>query len=698
MNTSPYNDGSSPISLNIKNSPVSVRDKNFIINIAMNADPSGDPLRYHFTTLENLIRDAKKVFKMKSEQLSVFSRDGTEIVSDEEIEPGSLYVIAGDKDSVYSTQTSIKYEFQSHVDDEQDTEICFEPQNNHPFVNETNGNENKTTDNTASKNKKDRIIGDYNRMIAFSNLSLDNVLVRSALTAFMTTLPEQRKQLSNYEKLLKLSQNQEYLQFQQHLMNNSMIPNNNNEQIMNCVNEFFLDFIRGDPVDNIKYFITGPPQSGKSVSLYSLTCIVYRKLLISNCCNKFFVCPLNGLASTFDLRTVPSFYSLFIRNTFQAASYVNFGISPFIDTIVNWFNLIPTSLVLPQLPTLPDNIYGINFKEIFSYGDKMFKMIRKASKTTENLNKFLELICEIPYAVARAIGREDVLYIIDHSEYFSVSFIDQGMFPNTVRPVELTSILFEVIKRHSFIVSVQRESKKIEQHLLGYCKFVDTVGICKNYPEKEVHAQYSRTRYDDGRTLVSNVQTTLRTADCGGCPGYLAIFEGLINLVQTYNAYHSQSFSYHVTGIVERSKRMIINREFVRLTRYFTYYTSPQHFTVEQLNSINDSTNINLTIISRDQQTDKQAPPSRDKLSEIREYDTLPNESDGSMKNHSGDDSDQVCMNVEEDTLQSELSGNASPTDYQSESENEVIIGKESGFSKPMGGSLHVSQQNRYRD
>ena len=275
-----------------------------------------------------------------------------------------------------------------------------------------------------------------------------------------------------------------------------------------------------------RHAIVGPKKSGKSTFL---------KILYNGALGRMFA---NGqyrktLFVTLDLREIQDklgdpmkFYYEMVRRTFEHLAAQRVELIPFVDCLITYFEKLPT---LEKCVPLPNKFtIAEDFRNAVPILTDIATSLWQCRNKIHSLSVWLTNVVSLPKYVARAFGFGNVHFVIDHLDLADVDIVPADPFDDDTQVATLIEYLKFMLNNDSFIISCDDEEHLLESLDLISDDGVDLrdgteiVSVCDTDSEHSEKFCFLLTVKDDHEKL------RLRKVDCGGCPGYLHLWDAII--------------------------------------------------------------------------------------------------------------------------------------------------------------------------
>jgi hypothetical protein len=327
--------------------------------------------------------------------------------------------------------------------------------------------------------------------------------------------------------------------------------------------------LKGLNLEEYRFVITGPSQSGRSTLLSLFVSLFHQRLQVACKSSKYLIVPFNWYFHQIEQVSVPKFFELVVSQTLNALRAARPEIIPIIGILQQWLLSLLTvqtfpGLIVPQTrksePSWYQGFVEIG-KRIHHYWNRKDTTwaegpIQKA-KRREDINFFLFLneICALPQRIARVFDFISAVLVYDHFDVASFDWDPGDHFPDSTEPVPLFLVLWNAAKDGPFFIS----SRNDEQLLRMFRQF-----------DIEDYTQLSTEgliQGGDARALiVPQVGLTLSIDSCRGCPAYIALYKKVVGMAVECQEKAAVKSQYSLLrSVVDVSRGEMLRLELVRL-------------------------------------------------------------------------------------------------------------------------------------
>ena len=275
-----------------------------------------------------------------------------------------------------------------------------------------------------------------------------------------------------------------------------------------------------------RHAIVGPRKSGKSTFLKILTNTALARMFANGQYRK-------TLFVTLDLREIQDkladpmkFYHEMVHKTFEHLAAQRVEVIPFVDVLISYFDKIPTlekCIPLPNKFTIVDD-----FRNAVPGLTDVATSLWNCCHKWHSLSVWLVNVVTLPKYVARAFGFGNVHFVIDHLDLADVDIIPAPPFDDDTQVSTLIEFLKFMLNNDSFIIGCDDE-----EHLLESLDLISDEGVDLRDGTEIVSVVDTDTEHSEKFCFLLTVKgdhekVRLRKVDCGGCPGYLHLWDAII--------------------------------------------------------------------------------------------------------------------------------------------------------------------------
>lgn len=488
------------------------------VYLVKNSYPRDSPKRYRAKDLEKLLLDSEKILSLTSHAKRIYTENGKIISNFDDVVAQTTYYISCGEKFGHGMPSPPKKQATSGIGSPSP-----------PASPTTRSQQAKMSENSPTgkdkvpltlAQRRQREVEAFNRLVALSHSTYQDNFRDASSSMYASLTTGQRKQLTGPEELEKLhNDTQEYYLMNQ-LLKCSICPTTSMTVVTDLLNTYCMDLFKGMELDDMKFAVAGPRQSGKSSLVYTMTTRLMRKLQLCDEYSQYLFMTLNFEQETLYLTDVMKLLLLFVNRTFECAYFSNLVLVPAIRPLQQWFisQIMGTN---PQLPTVCDQVNVIDTNKIFDIIHKIKQTLK--SDETNGLETFIQLVCDIPELLGSALGFKKVIFIIDSFEYSYVQiFPSENYFSYSKGYVTLADALCNALNKNLYITSMQNEELFMECFTCPDAMLLDTDKLLESYQNSSV-------------IDIHNPSLRLTIKDCSGCPGYIVQFLKLVERIDKAN-------------------------------------------------------------------------------------------------------------------------------------------------------------------
>ena len=532
------------------------------IQIVRNQWPRGNPHRYRMTTLDKLLVDAVEILSLGAKAKRAFRKDGTAVNSVDDVEDQEVLYISCGEAFGFAMPSPVKRKKVLPASPSKQAA----PQQ-------------KTPEKTPEKPKltrRQRELQMFNRVVALAQRTTEENMKIATASVYASLDKQQRNRINVVQTVHDDVQDG---LFMQHLLRQQMIPMI--PVVDDNLRDLAVEVFRGIKIEEVKFVVGGPRQSGKTTLLYTLATVLLKKIRMSSEVSKYLVFPMNFELNWLFLGSPAALMRIFVSTAFDSLEYCLLKVVPYLDTLRKWFTLSVFGTLLT-----PPVLQECSFVDM-----KALSALCKSLNTALNANgdhsleHFVEKMCRFPRDFAQAFGMKDALFVMDGFDYANVELRPSPeLFPRSLKSVWLSDYLCLELAKSPYLISMQDEQAFMECFSCDDAALLDTEGMITE-------------PYADGYLRFREPALKLRVTDCLGCPGYIARFQKLWNLVVAAhdNASYPSRYSM-IRTMADVSRRRTIKQEAMKLiTLLFT--AGNENFSKELLNEIIESDRVTVDFV-----------------------------------------------------------------------------------------------------
>lgn len=414
---------------------------------------------------------------------------------------------------------------------------------------------------------------DIQLQIAANPITVKENLRNSIISLFASLDKDQISNISFSDSIVRMSKETQQYEFDKILLSEHISPTSvvdNTETGQKTIN-WMLDKIKGLPVEDCKFVITGPSQSGKTTLLSIAAKLFFQKLQIAGELNHFLMFPLNWILYQDKIQNVHKLYHLFVNRTMEILKISRLDLIPIIQPLSNWLNNLicvsgvpPVSANLTHYPEFPT-------KKLFEYG----RHIHAAWQNARGFEGFIKEIINLPNNVAQLFGFQSAIYIFDHFDDCGYEVTpDPQQFPDdSHQPAYLSDVVCEVMKNCPFFIASRSDTRFFNLFLIKQFQQLSTEHLIADNEEKDI--------------FVLQTQIAVSKTMCRGCPAYCALFDRVYNMAAevTKRAALKSRFS-QLKSVADLARNEILKQEFARMCILLAAADTDGNLDEEKMNAL----------------------------------------------------------------------------------------------------------------
>ena len=275
-----------------------------------------------------------------------------------------------------------------------------------------------------------------------------------------------------------------------------------------------------------RHAIVGPTKSGKSTFMHVLTNATLARMFANGQYRKTMVM-LMDMRKMKDVLTDPlQFYREIVRITFEHLAAQRIDLIPFCDLLTTYFEKLPT---LEKCVPLPNKfVMEDDFRNSVPLLTDVAQRLWQCMHRLHSLSIWMTNVVMFPRYVAQAFGFGNVHFVIDHLDASDVDIIPAEPFDQETQVITLIEHLKFMLSNDSFVVSCEDE-----EHLLESLDLITDDGVDLRDGTEIISVVDTDSEHSEKFCFSLTVDgepypMKLRKIDCGGCPGYLHLWDGLI--------------------------------------------------------------------------------------------------------------------------------------------------------------------------
>lgn len=576
--------------------------------IMKNSYPRGESRRYRLVTLEKLLTDSVQVLGLTSNARKVFTQDG-KLVSDIGTIPehATLLISCGEpfnqgmptkkpkarrsesptlpppsqaqeeelklKEESVTSQTDLRSQQQSAMF--QSVQFLFDENKN--------GQDLLTRSLSGSITPPPpKVDKETKKLIQTSTRSIDEELRDSSLAVYASLTKEEKLEVENTQAVNNLYRTTQFNYFTASLMNQMIYNHLQDDDVRNLVVKWCNDKLEDYEPITTKILLTGPKKSGKTSVLYTFASQLYQKVQVDEeLSDKILFFPINFETFQNQAQTAELYYTAFVKKTFESVKHCCFSINPMCDSLENYFLTLPRLTSIPKLPPGIAEYTNISTKSLKSMAANILEIFSKKGKNNAFTYAF-DAIVQFPRLIAKAIGLQDVFFIIDHIDLIDCDIQPTSAYSSSFKPVNLLNLIIEEISKSPFLIGIRNDSNMVSKLSPLHPLLRD---MAKFFTVQEPRVIRS---LEPAFKFTSN--------DCMGCPAYLSLFNDLFTSINRMKSKSPSKSKYdELKPTITTSRYKIIISKLIS----FCQVVDPEHndiTTPELMNQIQEASKIHFRL------------------------------------------------------------------------------------------------------
>lgn len=536
LETPPTTPPQSPTSPTRRAQKIADRQKQgVLVLLVKNAYPRVAPKRYCAMSLDKLLRDAIQILGLTSHAKRAFHEDGSVVSSFEELrEMETLYISCGEK-------------FGQGMPSPKRASPSSSPKRNEGSPKKEEKEEKQEAPASPPKeNKVKKEIDSFQRVVALSTRTADETMKEATASVYASLDKAGKKRLGTLQQLHDDVQGELLVQ---HLLRQSIAPKVVTD--LSDITSLLIDKLKLLSMQEVKFAIAGPKQSGKTTVLYALASLLARKLQVSDEASQYLFFPVNFEVEVLELQDCSRLLRLFVATMFQALEYSSLKVLPYLEALRRWFSLS----VFGSFVQVPQDVVKSGMFD----AEKLNELAKSingalAQDSDHSLEEFVAKVCAMPGLFAEACGLKGVIFVLDSFEFCDITLCPQPeAFSRSLKTVNLAQCMCKVLAKSPYLVSMQNEQYFLSAFTCNDCEIIDMCGLIQD----PVCDGYIATRQPTMR---------LKITDCMGAPGYIGAFKKLMARIHAMEENAAFKTTYSMTRTAaDLSRKKLIQQELIRL-------------------------------------------------------------------------------------------------------------------------------------
>ena len=396
--------------------------------------------------------------------------------------------------------------------------------------------------------------------------------LRDSMLALFATLSEGHKSLLPCTpSLTKLTSDTQMFSVEDSMLSQFIGPSSviSGTPLGNQATQWMMDKLKGKRIEECRFVVTGPPQSGKSTLLSIAVQLFYQKLQLTNESLNYLVVPVNWQLHQIYIDDYQKLYSLMLSVSLNAVKASRMKYIPIMSALHHWFISLVTVPAFSPIPPAILHFTGFPVDAVVAIG----KDIHKAWNNRDGLKPFMTEVVQFPSKIAQAFEFKSAVLVFDNFDASGFVIEPNDHFPESITSVNLSDLLSEACSACPFFVSSQDDGEFFRLfHVEKYT---------------QLSTERMITQKSDHQLVVLQSTIAVTMEMCRGCPGYCALFERVCKLATEAmeRAAVKSQFS-RLKSVVDLSRNEILKQEFVKLCLLLAAADTDNNFDEEKMNEL----------------------------------------------------------------------------------------------------------------
>lgn len=428
---------------------------------------------------------------------------------------------------------------------------------------------------------------DYNQQLQIAShpCTVKENLRNSIIALYASLNPDQISHISFAETIQKLSKDTQQFEFESILLSQYIGPTTviESSPIGQQTTNWVMERLKGLPVEDCRFLVTGPSQSGKSTLLSIAAILFFQKLQLANQLKSYLMFPLNWLLQQIYIDDVVKLYHMYVDHTIAILKICRLELIPVTQYISNWFHSLIT---IPGLPAIPPTLTHYPNFPTKQFGE-LGKRIHDTWGKDDGFSAFVTEIVNFPNNLAKAFGFVSAIYVYDHFEAcgYQLSPPPEKFKAEFQEPVILSEVICKALNKCPFFIASQNDSELFN------------IFSVKNYQQWTTERLITT---DEERELVVLQSKVLITKNmCRGCPAYLALYSHVCDLAAevTRRASLKSQFS-KLKSVADIARNEMLKQEFLRMCILLGLADTDGNFDENRMNELMEMEEISIRVRS----------------------------------------------------------------------------------------------------
>jgi hypothetical protein len=291
------------------------------------------------------------------------------------------------------------------------------------------------------------------------------------------------------------------------------------------------------------------------------------------------IVPLNWLLHQIYLDDIQKIYGLIVGATLSALRGSHFELIPLIGSLQQWFLSLVTIPAFAPLPPIVLHFSPFPHEVVIQIGSG----IHKAWNNRSGFSDFVERTMAFPVHLARAFGYQSAVPVFDHFDACGFLIDPPKRFPESEQPINLASVLCGVLETSPFFIASQDDTEFFSLFTISDYETLSTERIIPTTAGKEL--------------MIASPQFSLTADMCRGCPGYIAMYERLCEMVAdaTEKVAVKSQFS-RLRSVVDIARNEMVKQELIRVCVLLAGADTDSLFDEDKMNELTSLKEISIKV------------------------------------------------------------------------------------------------------
>ena len=277
-----------------------------------------------------------------------------------------------------------------------------------------------------------------------------------------------------------------------------------------------------------RHAIVGPSKSGKSTFLRILASATLNRMFASGQYRKTMFVQMDMREMVANLSDPIKLYKEIVRITFKHLAAQKVDLAPFCECLCAYFEKLPS---LEKLVPLPNKFtVEEDFRNAVPILTEVATNLWQCINTFHSLAPWMTNVMMIPRFMAQAFGFGNIHFVIDHIDASDIEITASEPFDNDKTVITVIEFIKFMLSNDSFVVSCEKDENLLQSLDLATCDGVDLRDCTQIISVVDVDTEHL-SKFWFNLTVQGEIKPIkLRDIDCGGCSGYLSLWDNLMVL------------------------------------------------------------------------------------------------------------------------------------------------------------------------